>query len=203
MYVNTDKKYLYYFFENRYYKVPTFGKLYKIIDFGRAIYEFNGVRYCSDSFAPNGDAHTQYNCEPFYNPNKARIEPNMSFDLCRLGASIYDFIIDDNDEDHLMKMDILQQTIYNWCHDDNGKNVLYKRDGSERYPNFSLYKMLSRTVHNHIPRNELINNELFTQYVISDKKKIKEILLKQSDKILNVDKIPNYWEEFSREEITK
>ena len=35
------------------------GKIYKIIDFGRAIYNLNGVRYCSDSFHPKGDAATQ------------------------------------------------------------------------------------------------------------------------------------------------
>ena len=32
------------------------------------------------------------------NEDKPRIDPNMSFDLCRLGCSIYDFIIHDNDE---------------------------------------------------------------------------------------------------------
>ncbi|NCA20779.1 MAG: signal recognition particle-docking protein FtsY, partial [Crocinitomicaceae bacterium] len=48
------------------------------------------------------------------------------------------------------KMDDLQKVIAQWCLDDNGKNVLYKRNGQERYPDFKLYKMIARTVHRHI-----------------------------------------------------
>ena len=59
MYQKTDKKYLYYKYESRYYKVPTFGRLVKIIDFGRAIYQFKGNLICSDSFNKNEDAATQ------------------------------------------------------------------------------------------------------------------------------------------------
>ena len=76
----------------------------------------------------------------------------MSFDLCRLGTSRFDFILDiDLDS----KKDNLQKTIYRWCQDDSGKNVLYKRNGEERYPNFKLYKMIARTVHNHTPEKQL------------------------------------------------
>ena len=42
-----------------------------------------------------GDAATQYNCEPYFNDKKPRLEPNFSFDLCRLGCSIFDYFIDD------------------------------------------------------------------------------------------------------------
>ena len=34
MYQETDKQFIYYNYNNKYYKVPTFGKIYKIIDFG-------------------------------------------------------------------------------------------------------------------------------------------------------------------------
>ena len=40
MYQRTDKTYLYYKFNNIYYKVPTYGYIFKIIDFGRAIFTF-------------------------------------------------------------------------------------------------------------------------------------------------------------------
>ena len=40
VYVSTEKKYLYYRYDNKHYKVPTYGRIYKIIDFGRAIYKF-------------------------------------------------------------------------------------------------------------------------------------------------------------------
>ena len=50
MYVETNKQYLYYKFDGVNYKVPTFGKIWKIIDFGRAIYKFRGNIIFSDSF---------------------------------------------------------------------------------------------------------------------------------------------------------
>ena len=97
----------------------------------------------------NGDASTQYNFEPYMNEKKPRIDPNFSFDLCRLGCSIYDFIIDEdeNPED----FNDLQKIVQLWCQDDYGKNILYKKNGEERYPDFKLYKMIARTVHNHLP----------------------------------------------------
>ena len=84
MYVSTKKKYLYYCVKGTYYRVPTYGKIFKIIDFGRAIYKYDGKTMCSDSFGPTGDAATQYYIEPYYNPKKPRLDPNYSFDLCRL-----------------------------------------------------------------------------------------------------------------------
>ena len=57
-----------------------------------------------------------------------------------------------------------QKTVHRWCHDDYGKNILYKRSGEERYPNFKLYKMISRTVHNHLPENQL-EYPFFSQFL--------------------------------------
>ena len=58
MFKKTDKMYLYYRYQDKFYKVPTFGRIYKIIDFGRAIYKFQGKRICSYSFHKKGDAAT-------------------------------------------------------------------------------------------------------------------------------------------------
>ena len=38
MYIETTTKYLYYKYNNIYYRVPTHGKIFKIIDYGRAIF---------------------------------------------------------------------------------------------------------------------------------------------------------------------
>ena len=160
MYNNTQDVYLYYKYKNQYYKVPTHGKLFKMIDFGRSIYKFDGKTFCSDSFSPSGDASSQYNCEPYMNEEKPRIDPNMSFDICRLGCSIYDFIIHDHDAKNY---DELQKTVKRWCTDDNGKNVLYKKNGDDRYPNFKLYKMIARTVHGHTPEEQL-KQDYFKQF---------------------------------------
>ena len=88
---------------------------------------------CSDSYHHKGDASTQYNCEPFFNENRPTLEPNMSFDLCRLASSIFDFVTDIDDDEN--ELDEVQKTIKRWCEDDNGKNILYKRNGQERMVN--------------------------------------------------------------------
>ena len=161
MYVNTDIKYLYYRFNKKCYKVPTYGKIIKIIDYGRSIFKYNGHLFCSDSYSSGGDAHTQYNTEPFFNKDKPRLDPNYSFDLCRLGCSIYDFIIDD-DMDY-KDLDEFQKVISDWCSDDGNRNILYKKNGEERYPNFKLYKMIARTVHKHTPEEQL-KRKYFSKY---------------------------------------
>ena len=98
MFNKTDKQFLYYRYNKVYYKVPTYGRLFKVIDFGRSIYSFKGKFICSDSFHPKGDAATQYNCQPYMNDKKPRLDPNPSFDLCRLGCALYDFFMDDIDD---------------------------------------------------------------------------------------------------------
>tara|TARA_Y100000816_G_scaffold274932_1_gene242664 strand:- start:404 stop:2128 length:1725 start_codon:yes stop_codon:yes gene_type:complete len=181
MYSETNQEFLYYKYNRKIYKVPTYGKIFKLIDFGRSIYKFKGKIFCSDSFAPGGDAATQYNCEPYLNENKPVIEPNFSFDLCRLGCSIYDFIIDDEEE---AEMNELQKTIYRWCLDDSNLSILYKKNGNERYPNFKLYKMIARTVHNHTPQKQL-EFPFFNQYEIDSQ-------IDTNIEIINIDKIHSY-----------
>lgn len=186
MYVPTNKKFLYYYYKKKYYKVPTFGKIFKIIDFGRAIYKFNGNIFCSDSFQLGGDASTQYNTEPFFNDKKPRLEPNFSFDLCRLACSMFDYVIDDfemlknlNDCDPAIKL------IVEWCVDDNGINVLYKNNGTERYPDFKLYKMIARCVHNHTPNAQLERPE-FSKFSVSKNNVAK------GETVMNIDEMPSY-----------
>jgi hypothetical protein len=182
VYVATEKKYLYYKFNNSHYKVPTFGKIYKIIDFGRAIYRFKNKFICSDSYSEDGDAATQYNCEPYLNENKPRLDPNYSFDLCRLGCSLFDYFIDDLDDIKKLKSPI-KKLMIEWVFDDKNKNILYKNDGSERYPDFKLYKMIARNVHKHTPQN-VLKKPLFENYVIAKKK------INNPEAIFNIDDLP-------------
>ena len=188
MYVSTNKTHIFYTYKKKTYKVPTFGKIYKIIDFGRSIYTFNGKLFCSDSFKNGGDAATQYNFEPYFNDKKPRLEPNFSFDLCRLACSIFDYIIDDiNDIKHLKSCPPLIRLIVEWCMDDNNLNVLYKSNGEERYEEFKLYKMIARSVHNHTPQNQLSRKE-FNKYKTMSKKISKDDKLK----VINIDILPTF-----------
>jgi hypothetical protein len=186
MYVSTNKKFIYYCYKKKYYKVPTFGKIFKIIDFGRAIYKFNGKTICSDSFQTGGDAATQYNTEPYFNEKKPRLEPNFSFDLCRLACSIFDYVIDDLDDiKNLELCDPIVKIIVEWCIDDNGINVLYKNNGTERYPDFKLYKMIARCVHNHTPIAQLERPE-FSRFVVSKNN------VGKNEQVINIDELPSY-----------
>jgi len=187
MYNETDKKYLYYCYKKKYYKVPTFGRMFKIIDFGRSIFKFDGKVFCSDSFQTGGDAATQYNTEPYFNDKKPRLEPNYSFDLCRLACSIFDYMIDDFEEmKDLSKInDPIKRLIFEWCLDDKGINMLYKTNGVERYPDFKLYKMIARCVHNHTPQSQLERPEF-------DKFSKFNGDIKNIDEIINIDKIPSH-----------
>ena len=187
MYIPTKKKFIYYTFKKQTYKVPTFGKIYKIIDFGRAIYKLNGKILCSDSFKTGGDAATQYNTEPYFNDKKPRLEPNYSFDLCRLACSIFDYVVDDFETiKNMNECSPLVKLIVEWCVDDNGVNVLYKNNGVERYPDFKLYKMIARFVHKHTPVDQLDRKE-FSKFIVSNKN------IGKNETIINIDELPSYY----------
>ncbi len=187
MYIPTNRKFLYYTYKKKTYKVPTFGKIYKIIDFGRAIYKLNGKVFCSDSFQTGGDAATQYNTEPYFNEKKPRLDPNFSFDLCRLACSIFDYLVDDFDMiKNINDCSPLVQLIVEWCIDDNGVNVLYKNNGVERYPDFKLYKMIARYVHKHTPVAQLERKE-FCKFIIPNKN------IPKAEPIINIDELPCYF----------
>jgi hypothetical protein len=186
MYIPTNKKFIYYIYKKKTYKVPTFGKIYKLIDFGRAIYKFNGKLFCSDSFQTGGDAATQYNTEPYFNDKKPRLEPNFSFDLCRLACSIFDYIVDDFEMiKNISECSPLVKLIVEWCVDDNGINMLYKNNGIERYPDFKLYKMIARYVHRHTPQAQLERKE-FNKYLVTNKN------IPKNEFIINIDDLPIY-----------
>uniref|UniRef100_A0A6C0BT39 Protein kinase domain-containing protein n=1 Tax=viral metagenome TaxID=1070528 RepID=A0A6C0BT39_9ZZZZ len=185
MYVKTNIKHLYYKLDDKYYKVPTYGRIFKIIDFGRSIYRYNGQLCHNDSYAVGNDAAGQYNFEPYYTDSKQRIMPNQSFDLCRLGCSMYDNFFDFTvEEDNVPEDELLVKLIADWCKDDKGKNVLYKKSGEERYEGFKLYKMIARMVHGCVPREE-VKKRVFSEYVMKKASK-KDV------SVIDIDAIPCY-----------
>lgn len=181
MFVETDKKHLCYKYADKHYKVPTYGKIWKIIDFGRAVYKFKGKIMFSDSFSEKGDATTQYNCEPYLNPKKKIVPPNFSFDLCRLACSLFDFFEQLEDDG----LESIRELIHLWVKDYKGRNILYKKNGDERYPDFKLYKMITRSVHHTVPKEQL-NHPLFSQYSVSRKN------IRKNQDIMKIDDIPSY-----------
>ena len=158
MFVITDEPYVCYKYNNTFYKVPTYGKIYKLIDYGRSIYTYEKRLFMSDSFHPDGDAATQYNYGPYYTEAEPRVEPNPSFDLCRLACSMLECIPEEHPLFHILQ---------DWCADDDGKSMIWAEDGSERYPDFELYRMIALAVHRHTPQAQLLRPE-FAFYAVKE-----------------------------------
>jgi hypothetical protein len=178
----TDKVFLYYKTKDgRTWKVPTYGKLFRIIDFGRAIYTHNNVLCISDDYWPDNEAGTQYNFGPLYDPKEPRAYPNPSFDLCRLSVSILEALFLENppnkpdgdvlsSEEGLIQRETTSElfnVMWSWLIDDDGRNVLWEPDQSERYPGFDLYRVIAQKVKNAVPRDQL-DRKPFTQFVLSE-----------------------------------
>ena len=81
--------------------------------------------------------------------------------------------------------DPIGKLIAQWCLDDKNRNILYKTNDEERYENFKLYKMIARTVHNHLPEN-YVNHKIFSKFKTSKKN------INKKSKIIDVDAIPSY-----------
>ena len=110
----------------------------------------------------------------------------MGVDLCRLGCALFDYFVDDLDNvDKECELDPVVKVVVSWCKDDKNRNILYKNNGDERYPEFKLYKMISRTVHNHTPQS-VLETSFFEKYKISKRK------IPKKAKIINIDEIPCY-----------
>lgn len=191
MYQEIEQKFLYYKLDNEIYRIPTNNKLLKIIDFGRAIYHYKNEIIMSDSFSKTGDANEQYNFGPFYNNKKPVIKPNPSFDLCRLGCSLYD-----NFEEEILNDCSANfiQTIKRWTTDNEGKNILYKNPKSknpkERFPGFKLYKMITRIISHLNPLDE-IKKDLYSQFIIP--KDEFETLQIPKEHIIDIDALPKFY----------
>lgn len=181
VYIHTTEKFLFYKYNGKVYRVPTYGKIFKIIDFGRSIYKLNNQIYCSDSFnyKTDGDSVGQYNCEPYVIPSKNIILPNKSFDLCRLGCSLFDNYFEPNEPISVCNDKNVfssKRIIYEWCLDDDNVNILYKKSGEERYHDFKIYKMIARKVHNHTPENQLLRPEFDSFSKFKHPKKINNLI---------------------------
>jgi hypothetical protein len=200
--IPTEIATLYYRVEGKIYAVPTYGRIFKIIDFGRAIYTFKGKVYASNSFEKGEDAYGQYNTEPFFDASKPRIDPNYSFDLTRLAASMYDFAYSYHHRFHgaADKRDGKDKgkrehpfvgfcrTVERWSTDDSGKNIVQRKNGDDRYPGFKMYKMIARLCHDHVPIDQL-DDAYFAQFVVGKKR---WALIQQGKNVMDLDNVHNY-----------
>jgi hypothetical protein len=177
----TAEEYLYY--KNNsgsVFKIPTYGKIFRIIDFGRAIFTLNGQMFISDDFKHGNDAEGQYEFFPLVKKVRNEVLPNPSFDLCRLAVSMIDGIFPKkpmatsgenilSKEDGLTVLETvspLYNMIWKWMIDDDGRNIFINPDSSERFPSFDLYKHIAAAVHGAVPSQQIMN-PVFDSYQIS------------------------------------
>jgi hypothetical protein len=184
---DTTEKYLYYTNKNgRLWRVPTYGKIFSIIDFGRSIFCFNNKLFISDDHYPENEAGGQYNFGPIYDCDEKMDEvmPNPSFDLCRLAVSLLDGLWETTPSKKnstkckkLSKSDkwIMWETtsqlynlVWKWTVDDNEETVFCNEDGSDKIEGFDLYCHISKYCHNAVPYEQL-ELPIFTQFVFHKK----------------------------------
>jgi hypothetical protein len=163
------------------FRIPTHGKIFRIIDFGRSIFRVGEKWFISDDYEEGGDADSQYNFGPLANKKEPIIYPNPSFDLCRYAVSVLDALypempIENLDGLVLYKEDewVINETVsplwnllWSWLVGDNGKNVLRDKDGTERFPDFDLYQQISEHIHSAKP-HEQIHKKIFAEFVIKE-----------------------------------
>ena len=177
VWTKTEEEWLYY--KNRagdIFKVPTFGKIFRIIDFGRAIFSINGSQFISDDFKAGNDAAGQYSFPPLHPRPRPEdtVYPNPSFDLCRLAVSLFEALFPEapaakkggkvlSSEEGLETIETespLYNMLWSWMIDDDGRNVLIDPDMDERYPDFDLYIHIAAKVHVAIPSAQFANPAL-------------------------------------------
>lgn len=205
MYSNTNEKFLYYTLDDDLpiYKIPTYGKIWKIIDFGRSIYSISNQVIENMSYSESGDATQQYNFGHFYCDKFKLRQPNNKFDLCRLGCSLFDYFFDtddlrqiifDNNMNQLVYIDDttpfnIKNLILRWITDDNNHNILYKSNGEERYPDFKLYKMIAIKANHRCCPVETIQAGYFQDFILNKQKSTTDV----KSKLFVVNKIPTFY----------
>jgi hypothetical protein len=139
----------------RIFRIPTFGKVTKIIDFARATFKLNDKWIFSDVFMPSGEAAGQYkfpDCvdEEYWGCNFIGAdEPNPSFDLARLARSIK----------HQVNVKSVYSLIKKWSKSDDGSNMLDKED------DFDLYVDIAKNCHNAVPKH-VLHDKMFKKFEI-------------------------------------
>lgn len=179
LYNETKQKWLYYKSrDGTTWKVPTYGKILRIIDFGRAIFRVKDTWFCSDDFSKGGDAEGQYSFDDFKKEGQPTVYPNPSFDLSRYSVSIIDalFPVQPRDKEGGLVLSsengwTIRETVsplwnllWSWLIDDKGENVLRDKDDVERFPDFDLYEHIGAYVHTAKPQEQL-RKDIFAEYI--------------------------------------
>jgi hypothetical protein len=149
----TTEPYMYYKIGAVLYRIPTFGRIYKIIDFARATFKLNDRWIYSDVFQDGNDASCQYDYVPLdgYIPENAMM-PNPSFDLVRFAISVFD---------RLAYVPVIKDFLTFIATDDTGSMTFCNNDS------FQLYIDIAHNCHNAVPI-QVIQSNFFDRFIITD-----------------------------------
>lgn len=182
VYTETKEEFLYYAKrDGTTWKVPTYGKIFRIIDFGRAIFRLKNKTIFSDDFREGNDAATQYNFGALRDVSRGgELGPNPSFDLARLAVSMFEALFPEEppkrkggkvlSEEEGLKVYETESDLFNvmwsWMVTDFGENILINAEGEEKYPDFDLYNVIAELCHQAIP-SEQVNKKPFSHFKVS------------------------------------
>lgn len=177
----TTEEFLYYSDSNgRKWKIPTFGYIFSIIDYGRAIFTVNNFTVISSDYNDGHDASGMYNFGPIEDDSLPRVYPNKSFDLCRLACSLLRGLFPKFPESlpkgqlitKEKKWEVRETTsaVFNllwvWLRTKKKENVLETEEGYEKYPGFDLYSVIAKEVGDAVPE-EQFKKDIFKPFLVS------------------------------------
>ena len=171
----TDEEFIYFRHNSVKYKVPTHGYIVKIIDWGRATYEFNNVKGQNNIYNAPGECFEQYIYERINNSGLEPISINDNdwTDIVMFSHSVlYEY------EDYLKNTDL--QRLLTKCITSVDKEVLELKEFD-----WDLYLDITRYEYNITPNN-IINNHVFNSFKINNKGKNKSKKGKKIPKSTNV-----------------
>ena len=151
-----------------YYRIPTYGKITKIIDFARGTFKLGDRWVFSDQFKEDGDAFGQYDYPVDGSLKNCEHKPNPSFDLVRLGTTVIQRL----DELPKVREFVEQITL-----DDYENSVCYDED------TFELYVDIAHNCHKAIPI-EVMERPEFEKFKINKQKFQKDNMFLSIRKLL-------------------
>jgi len=154
MFKETQLRYIYFQIDNNYYKIPTYGKITKIIDFARGTFKLGDRWIFSDQFKEDGDAWGQYDYPVDGTLKNCEHKPNPSFDLVRLGTTVIQ---------RLEELTNVREFVESITKDDYDNSLCYDED------TFQLYIDIAHNAHNAVPIEVLRRNE-FDRFKIAKEK---------------------------------
>lgn len=161
------------------WRVPTFGKQFCIIDYGRAIFSVNNFYCISSDYNDGHDAAGMYNFGSIIDDTQPKVMPNKSFDLSRLACSLLRGLFPttptakEKTKVVLTKEENLEiyetnhplfNMIWSWLRMENGENVLETPEGDEKYPGFDLYIEIAKSADSARPEDQF-NKKMFDVFL--------------------------------------